>query len=194
MKVEMALPLPNDRVRVAWGLGSVTGRVLESYAGIRPRVVVEIDAQELGDEAVSVTVPLGAVEPLARSTSSWAQGMRYERAIADALARSLENLRGVQLNAELPDGEVDILAELGDGRRMLIEVKAHTPNAVNLKRLMSRFRRLAAAEGAYGLIVVPEEPDPAVSSQANDVLVVAWRSEEDDARLAAAVRKLLDLP
>ena len=105
--VETALPSPGDPVRVAWGLGSVTGRVLESYAGIRPRVVVQIDAEELGDESASVTVPLGAVEPLDRSTSAWAEDARYERALGDALSRVLGDLLPeVALNAELADAEL----------------------------------------------------------------------------------------
>lgn len=195
MKVETVLPSPGDAVRVAWGLGSVTGRVLESYAGIRPRVVVEIDAQELRDEAVSVTVPLGAVEPLERSTSSWAEAARYERAVAEALSRTLgENLREVRMNVELPDAEADVLASLTDGRKVIVEVKSRVSGRRGLERTVRRIDGLAAAQGAYGLVVVPQDPASGTWSGATRVSVVPWRNEEDDVHLSTAVKNLLALP
>jgi len=188
--VEMELPAPGDSVRVAWGLGSVEGHVLESYAGARPRVVVEIDAHELGEEAVSVAVPLGAVEPLVGSTSAWAQGARYEIAVADALRRILGgNLEQVRLNSVVADTEVDVVAVLADKTELIVQVKTRLRNRALLHRLVSQTSRLAVKRHAHALIVVSQPP--VIDSVPGPVPVVIWQGQHDDNQLRAAIEDLL---
>ena len=52
------LPAVGESVRVAWGLTSVHGRVVEVYEGTRPRVVVELDPGTVDDSAATETVAL----------------------------------------------------------------------------------------------------------------------------------------
>lgn len=190
VNVETDLPAPGDSVRVAWGLGSVEGHVLESYAGTRPRVVVEIDPHELGDEAVSVAVPLGAVEPLDGSTSPWAQRARYEIAIADALRRVLgSKLEQVRLNSVVADTEVDLVAMLADKTELIIQVKTGLRNRSMLHRLISQTSRLALSRQAHALIIVSQPP--VIDSPPGPVPVVSWQGQDDDHQLRAAIEKLL---
>jgi hypothetical protein len=189
---EEALPSPGDAVSVKWGHANVIGRVVESYSGVRPRVVVEIEPHQIGDEAMSVTVPVHALTPTKGASSSWAVAARYEIAVGLAIERVLSNrLRLIEVGKPSGDSELDLVATLKDGRKLIFETKAYVPDRVRLRRIYERIERLAYAERSHGIIVIPGQTTlaPKAGSRSR-VAIVTWRDEKDDQELAAAIDRL----
>lgn len=190
-----ALPATGEEVDVVWGRATVRGHVIETYAGTQPRIVVQLDAGEAGDQPTSVTVPLKAVEPAAESTSPWARAFRLERAVAAALERALgEHVDAVLHNRVVRGTEVDLVVQLGTGRRLLVDVKSAPLDATRLNSALARLGALARREGAQALLVVPRQAAATWSQALHDVpgaVSVSWASPEDDALLEAALRRLL---
>jgi hypothetical protein len=189
------LPTPGDVVRVTWGQAKVPGRVLESYAGVRPRVVVEIDPQEVGEEAVTVTVPLASVQPLGEPASPWAVAAQYEKAVAEALSRVLrDQARNIEIEPDSSDLGVDFAITFKDGKSLLVEAKSVTPKATRFRQLVKQISDLTRDRHAPGLLVMPAPilPEWFRILHATNVQAVTWRDENDDQELARAIQGLIE--
>ncbi len=188
---QRVMPAPGDQVRVAWGLVSARGRVIDTYADARPRVVVEIDDEGTA-EPVTVTVPLGAVEPLEESASPWAAVARFEREVAAAMQRVLgDRLTTVVFGKEFHQGEVDLVAELSDGRQLLVDVKRRPLSTRALTAELSRLRRLTEAVNEASAILVVPAGSSAGPTAPPRTAVVRWEDRQEDAQLASAIESLL---
>lgn len=194
---DVPLPLPGEQVEVSWGLESVRGNVLESYQGIRPRVVVEIDAGQVGDETATVTVPLGAVEPAEEARSPWAVSARFERAVADALRRiSQERIVNIDLNTKIDQNEVDIFGQTQDGQPLIVEVKT-APRPLSqsaVQEVITRLEQIVSSLNGIGLLVINHplrRMDVVERLVSHNLGIVTWQGPDDDSELAAALNRLL---
>ncbi|MDT0276654.1 hypothetical protein [Blastococcus goldschmidtiae] len=181
-------------MEVDWGLDTVRGRVLETYLGTRPRVLVEISAGQVGEEEATVTVPIGAVRPLPSAHSAWADYARYEKDVAEAVTRLVSNLRQVGLNQESAGREVDILGETADGKIFAIEVK-RSPKPLSPHQVRSaaeQVREFNRTLGAVGFVVANQALPASSHERHEGILFVRWRGSEDDDVLAAALRESLE--
>ena len=183
------LPGAGEPVRVEWGRAVVAGRVIETYSGIRPRVVVELEPGEVDDSAITITVPATAVEASDSSTSDWARAYRYEREVAAALARVGDKLAKVQLSPILGQFEVDILVHFEDGQQIVVETKGSWVSGRLLEKVLTRTRDLAHQAGAGWLVVLPgrNANDRHTLENVGYGHVVVWTNEDDDDSLRRAV-------
>ena len=184
----LALPLVGEAVRVVWGLASVHGHVVEVYEGTRPRVVVEIDPGVVDDSAATVTVPLAAIDPDDSSDSEWAQGARYERAVASALRSISGQLSSIEFSAVEGDREIDILAESKDGRLLVIETKSRPVAGDVLESALTQVKETAHTLGANWLLVAP---DITIRESPDSDHLVRWPDEEDDSSFGEVLRQAL---
>jgi hypothetical protein len=190
------LPSPGDEVEVIWGLETVRGHVVDAYRGVRPRVVVEIDAGEVDSEATTVTVPPSALEPGAAADSPWARAARYEKSVSHALSEILgKRLKSMESGIRVDDAEVDLLARLSDGRVIVIELKHRTKRlpASEIRGALTRLQRLLIRRPTWlGLLVTNQEvPQSFNTAMASRIAAVEWKDAKDDDRLARVVTDLL---
>lgn len=188
------LPAPGEEVRVSWGLEDLHGHVRESYSGARPRIVVEIDPGQVSDDSSTVTVPPSAVNPTEASNSAWATGVRYEREVAEALARVAgRRVSTIELDADVDDAGVDIVARTSEGPVIVVQVKASRRplNRRQTEQELLRLSRTAATVAGVGLLV-SMTPIAATAGRARSrVGIVTWRNPEDDQQLAETLERLL---
>ena len=190
------LPDVGEAVSVDWGLKSVKGRVVEAYSsGSRPRAVVEIEPGEVADEAVTVTVPLDAIEPLS-SMSKWSQGVQFERSVAAAVTRVLGDIAARMEQHPSSSPNADLILTLPDGRVLVVEAKASSGNTSSreIDRGIQQLRTYVdPSPHAIGLLVVDHDPPSSWrSSGTSNVSVVRWRDEHDDQELRESLSRLLD--
>lgn len=197
---EVDLPARGDQVDVAWGLTTVRGRVLEAYMGSRPRVVVEIFAGQISDDPSTVTVPVGAVEPTSTADSPWAAIARFERTVAEAINRTMPvKVSRIELNSQLDDQEIDILAFTDSGRQLIVEVKGgRQPIDRNvLHILVNRLTGLAKKTNGVCLIVLRNPPKDASfvdTLRSRIVEITRWSGPDDDDQLATTLKRLMLQP
>lgn len=189
------LPGRGDRVRVDWGLDTVLGRVLESYAtGGRAKVLVEIDPGQVSEETTTLTVPLGAVEATDEAKSAWAARSRYEQGLARALSRVLgSSVMRVEREPELGEGRADLLLRLKDSEPLIIETTypSSAPDT-SLASSLQQLRQYVDRRKWYGMLVT-QDPLPAgmTRSLGPRLSAAVWRHEADDECLRRAVLEAL---
>ncbi|WP_147251729.1 hypothetical protein [Blastococcus sp. TF02-8] len=188
------LPPPGEPVEVDWGLESVQGHVVEVFSGPRPRVLVEIDPGQVGEEAATVTVPAQTITPSESATSPWAHHVRYEQAVSAAISRLAgASVRRVERSPSLSKMHADVVVELADGRVMLVEAKTWRgpANESQVKGVVDQLREYARRVGGYGLLVVDRDvPSSNVQHREDQVRVVRWRGAQDDRELGRALKEL----
>jgi hypothetical protein len=184
------LPRVGEPVRVTWGRAIVTGRVVESYSGVRPRVVVEVEPGEVDDSSTTITVPISSLEPFDSSSSEWAQSIRYERAVAEALSRVADDLDHIEVSPLLGKHEIDLLAHFKEGQRVVVEVKAHPVTRTALRDVLARTKAIAREEDAAWLVVLPGVISTDLDATSNPLRVAIWSGEEDDDSLRRALQEL----
>lgn len=195
-------PRPGDAVLVAWGLDTVNGLVIETYAtGAKPRVLVELDPSEIGgDESKTLTVPLEAIEPTEGAKSPWAEHARYEKRVAEALARVIGEPRSrLEKNKEFDAVQLDLLVRTKSGEVLAVEVKQlRSPMTTRSLQAVSRqLREVTSARGWYGLLVTDRDlpgPGGEVLVLRPGLAAVVWRDEGDDGRLRDALTGVFGRP
>lgn len=188
------LPGPGDEVEVAWGLDTVRGRVVESYRGVRPRVVVEIAPGEVDSEPTTVTVPPSALEPAETSQSRWARAARYEKSLRDSLSRALHGrLEAIESDPSIEGRQADLLVRLADGTAVVIEVK-HSRQGSGTRSLRTAQAYLEAMLRSrptwHGLVVTDREIPNDLDASPRTASV-EWSGHEDDSRLTDVLSQLL---
>src|SRR5690348_13539004 len=107
-----------DRVAVPWGVDVREGEVIAVYrTGDVLQAVVRLTVPGGDDEPPTVVLPADSVTPLSAehdlpAPGTWLPGFRYEREVANALARVLADPESaVYLNLERSGQEIDFLVE-----------------------------------------------------------------------------------
>jgi hypothetical protein len=204
-----------DRVAVPWGLDARRGEVRAVYhTGDVERVLVQLDPGEGGlDEPQTVVLSAEAVTPLSEqpdlpAPGTWLVGLRYEREIAEALARVLDDPQAtINMNVQDFDREIDLLIETS-GTVIVVETK--TSRDLSSRIFDQAIQQLGqvtwqvdetlnALPHAKGLLVTPSTlPASATKRIGRDGLLspalaaVQWRDHRNDKQLRHAIRALLN--
>jgi hypothetical protein len=194
-----------SRVFVPWGLDVLEGVVANLQGDhVVVRLVVPGTSE---DEQTTVVFPLSAIEPAqearAKRPGMWLDGVRYQRGVADAIGRVLNEDATVITNFEDPHRrrEADILVRIGD-QVLVVETKVRmppgwTPDALAQVEAVAR----AIDPRSKGLLVVPWDLPQDIQTLVRRtglitprLSAVRWRSAHDDSRLARVLRALIDSP
>jgi len=198
-------PQVGDRVAVPWGLDTVEGVVVATYrTGEVDRVVVEISAQEAGADAEPITVVLPVDEVAdvgqVRRGGAWLDGFRYEREVAEAVARVLQAWQPrVNVTQASTDEGADFIVDTPFGT-LIVEIKHTDRISEQAVRQLQSWLSNAMTQLAKGLLVGDGTLSESLRRQIKpngllsaDLGIVRWRGTKDDQRLREVIYALFSL-
>lgn len=181
-----------DRVRVPWGLDLLEGTVVGLQGtGPEAHAVISLIAPGSEDDTPSTVVfPVTAIQRAKegpdRPTGAWLNVVRYERAVADALGRTLDT-PSATIQIPAADSGFDIQLEV-EGRVVLIVLKILRTRRT-IGRLMTELRRwnqLRRSIPSAGLLLITQADLPQEverRSQPDGLIepglgIVRWRAQK----------------
>ena len=185
-----SLPHPGDAVLVDWGLNSVPAVVLESYRS-GPRVQVSVELS-LGEGVQTLTVPVGAVQPLESADSPWAKLARYESQFHAALLAVLgRHVVRAERNVVIDGAEIDLLLRFRGQGALAVELKmGQRPlTSHNLEKALDQLSHVIQRQGWLGLFA-SRAPLVKLAPVRSRLALAHWAGPDDNLGLNTALRDL----